>query len=91
MRLNAKFLLGLCATLVAAAVSMPAAVTAQNRPPSRTIEIGEFNAPVAVYLKVGDTLRVVLASTPSTGTLVMKFSPSSAQWEPVASTTLSAP
>jgi predicted secreted protein len=33
----------------------------------RTIEIGEFTQPVHVSLKTGDTLRVVLPSTPSTG------------------------
>jgi predicted secreted protein len=34
---------------------------------SRTIEIGEFTQQVHVSLKIGDTLRVVLPSTPSTG------------------------
>jgi predicted secreted protein len=42
------------------------AASAQTKP-SRTIEIGEFTQQVHVSLKVGDTLRVVLPSTPSTG------------------------
>ena len=42
------------------------AASAQTKP-SRTIEIGEFTQQVYVSLKVGDTLRVVLPSTPSTG------------------------
>jgi predicted secreted protein len=42
------------------------AASAQTKP-SRTIEIGEFTQQVHVSLKVGDTLRVVLTSTPSTG------------------------
>lgn len=33
----------------------------------RTIEIGEFTRPVTVSLKLGDTLRIALPATPSTG------------------------
>lgn len=43
------------------------AASAQTKPQPRTIQIGEFTQPVHVSLKVGDTLRVVLPSTPSTG------------------------
>jgi copper homeostasis protein (lipoprotein) len=43
------------------------AASAQPKQPPRTIEIGEFAQQVRVSLKVGDTLRVVLSSTPSTG------------------------
>jgi predicted secreted protein len=43
------------------------AAPAQKKQPPRTIEIGEFIQQVQVSLQVGDTLRVVLPSTPSTG------------------------
>ena len=42
------------------------AASAQTKP-SRTIAIGEFTQPVHLSLQVGDMLRVVLPSTPSTG------------------------
>ena len=50
------------------AISLQAALTASAQTkPSRTIAIGEFTQPVHLSLQVGDTLRVVLPSTPSTG------------------------
>lgn len=46
---------------------IPHGVSAQVAQPSRSIEIGEFTQPVEVSLRMGDTLRIVLPSTPSTG------------------------
>jgi predicted secreted protein len=58
----------LCLALVTAiGLQAGLAASAQTKQPSRTIEIGEFTQQVRVSLKVGDTLRVVLPSTPSTG------------------------
>ena len=54
-----------CASLIC--LPIPRAASAQAAQPSRSIEIGEFTEPVEVSLNVGDTLRVVLPSTPSTG------------------------
>jgi len=45
---------------------MPIAAAAQSTRPA-TVEIGELGTAVQVSLQVGDTLRVVLPSTPSTG------------------------
>jgi inhibitor of cysteine peptidase len=59
MRHNAGF--WLCLTL-----SMPIAATAQTAPPA-TVEIGELGQSVNAQLRVGDTLRVVLAANASTG------------------------
>jgi copper homeostasis protein (lipoprotein) len=58
----------LCLALVTA-LGLQAALAAASaqRKPSRTIEIGEFTQPVHLSLQAGDTLRVVLPSTPSTG------------------------
>jgi inhibitor of cysteine peptidase len=67
MRHNAGFRFKLCLTLAAAAgVSVPSALPAQSTRPA-TVEIGELGSAVQVSLQVGDTLRVVLPSTPSTG------------------------
>jgi predicted secreted protein len=58
----------LCLALVTAIGFLAGfAASAQTKQPPRTIEIGEFTQQVRVSLKVGDTLRVVLPSTPSTG------------------------
>jgi inhibitor of cysteine peptidase len=46
---------------------MPVAATAAETAPPATVEIGELGQNASVQLRVGDTLRVVLASTPSTG------------------------
>ncbi|HEX6496968.1 MAG TPA: protease inhibitor I42 family protein [Acidobacteriaceae bacterium] len=51
---------------MASGVYMPIAAQAQTTP-STTVEIGELGPQVRVSLKVGDTLRIVLPSTPSTG------------------------
>jgi copper homeostasis protein (lipoprotein) len=48
-------------------VAVVFAAIAQTKQSSRTVQIGEFHAQVHVSLHVGDTLRVVLPSTPSTG------------------------
>jgi inhibitor of cysteine peptidase len=48
------------------AVSAPSAATAQATQPA-TVEVGELGSAVRISLLVGDTLRVVLPSTPSTG------------------------
>ena len=61
-RLNS---LSLVATIAFVAVAF--AAIAQTKQPPRTVQIGEFHAQVHVSLHVGDTLRVVLPSTPSTG------------------------
>jgi inhibitor of cysteine peptidase len=45
---------------------MPSAAPAQSTHPA-TVEIGELGSAVQVSLQVGDTLRVALPSTPSTG------------------------
>jgi inhibitor of cysteine peptidase len=45
---------------------MPSAAPAQSTRPT-TVEVGELGPAVQVSLQVGDTLRVVLPSTPSTG------------------------
>jgi inhibitor of cysteine peptidase len=67
MRHNAGFRFRLCLTLAAATgVSMASAAPAQSTRPA-TVEIGELGSAVQVSLQVGDTLRVVLPSTPSTG------------------------
>ncbi len=64
---EARFWLMLCLTLTAAAAAaMPIAVTAQTAPPA-TVEIGELGKRASVQLRVGDTLRVVLAANVSTG------------------------
>ena len=55
------------ALTMAIGLQMALAASAQTKQPPRTIEIGEFTQQVHVSLKVGDTLRVVLTSTPSTG------------------------
>jgi inhibitor of cysteine peptidase len=52
--------------VAAIGVSVPIAARAQTAP-SATVEIGELGPQVRVSLKVGDTLRIVLPSTPSTG------------------------
>jgi predicted secreted protein len=58
----------LCLALVTAiGLQAGLAASAQTKQPPRTIEIGEFTHQVHLSLKVGDTLRVVLPSTPSTG------------------------
>lgn len=46
---------------------MMMAVAGAQAEQQRTIEIGEFTQPVQVSLQIGDTLRIVLAATPSTG------------------------
>ena len=61
MRIRLPFRWSSC---VASVVLTAAVVHAQQH---RTIEIGEFTRPVAVSLKAGDTLRIVLSATPSTG------------------------
>jgi inhibitor of cysteine peptidase len=67
MRHNAGFRFKLCLMLAAATgVSVPIAAPAQSTRPA-TVEIGELGSAVQVSLQVGDTLRVVLPSTPSTG------------------------
>lgn len=67
MRRNKKFWLGRCVTLaMAAGASMPIIAAAESAPPA-TVEIGELGHSVSVQLRVGDTLRVVLAANPSTG------------------------
>jgi predicted secreted protein len=48
-------------------LSMAMAVAVGQAQQHRTIEIGEFTWPVQVSLKPGDTLRIVLPATPSTG------------------------
>ncbi len=66
MRHHAGFRFRLCLTLAAATgVSMLSAVAQSKRP--ATVEVGELGSAVQVSLQVGDTLRVVLPSTPSTG------------------------
>jgi predicted secreted protein len=55
------------ALTMAIGLQLALVASAQTKQPPRTIEIGEFTQPVHVSLKVGDTLRVVLPSTPSTG------------------------
>jgi inhibitor of cysteine peptidase len=64
---HAGFRFRLCFALAAAAgVSVPSAAPAQSTHPA-TVEIGELGSAVQVSLHLGDTLRVVLPSTPSTG------------------------
>jgi inhibitor of cysteine peptidase len=55
------------ALAMAIGLQIAVAASAQTKQPPRTVEIGEFTQQVHVTLKVGDTLRVVLPSTPSTG------------------------
>ncbi len=67
MRHNARFRFKLCLMLAAATgVFVPSAAPAQSTRPA-TVEIGELGSAVQLSLQVGDTLRVVLPSTPSTG------------------------
>jgi inhibitor of cysteine peptidase len=67
MRHNAGFRFRLCLTLAAAtSVFVPSAATAQSTRPA-TVEVGELGSAVQVSLHAGDTLRVALPSTPSTG------------------------
>lgn len=67
MRHNAGFRFKFCLMLAAApGVFVPSAAPAQSTP-AATVEIGELGSAVQVSLHVGDTLRVVLPSTPSTG------------------------
>jgi inhibitor of cysteine peptidase len=67
MRHNAGFRFRLYLTLAAATgLSVLSAATAQSTRPA-TVEVGELGSAVQVSLQVGDTLRVVLPSTPSTG------------------------
>jgi inhibitor of cysteine peptidase len=54
----------LLAMILALPIGLAAAPAAQS---SKTVEIGELGPAVSVSLNVGDTLRVVLPSTPSTG------------------------
>src|ERR1700757_1840838 len=54
------------ALMAAVALHIALAASAQMKQ-TRTIEIGEFTQQVHLSLEVGDTLRVVLPSTPSTG------------------------
>ena len=49
------------------ALTASAQVNSAQMKQTRTIEIGEFSQQVHLSLEVGDTLRVVLPSTPSTG------------------------
>ena len=66
MRHNAGLRFRLCLTLAAATcLSVPGASAQSTRP--ATVEVGELGSAVQVSLQVGDTLRVVLPSTPSTG------------------------
>ncbi|MFL6428949.1 MAG: protease inhibitor I42 family protein [Acidobacteriaceae bacterium] len=46
---------------------MPIAAQAQTTTPPTTAEVGELGPQVRVSLRAGDTLRIVLPSTPSTG------------------------
>ena len=57
----------LCLALVTSIGFLAGLAASAQMKPSRTIAIGEFTQQVHVSLKVGDTLRVVLPSTPSTG------------------------
>jgi inhibitor of cysteine peptidase len=64
---NAGFRFRLFLTLAATAgVFAPNIASAQSTRPA-TVEVGELGSAVQVSLQVGDTLRVVLPSTPSTG------------------------
>ena len=68
MQHNASLRIRVCLTLVTVAgLAMPVAATAAETAPPATVEIGELGQNASVQLRVGDTLRVVLPSTPSTG------------------------
>ncbi|HEX4022340.1 MAG TPA: protease inhibitor I42 family protein [Acidobacteriaceae bacterium] len=63
----------ICLALAVAAVTLVApAATAQTAAPAarqapKTVELGDLGSHVRVWLNVGDTLRVILNSNPSTG------------------------
>ena len=67
MKENVRSRSEFCRALVTViALHIALAASAQMKQ-TRTIEIGEFTQQVHLSLEVGDTLRVVLPSTPSTG------------------------
>lgn len=66
MRHHAGLRFGPCLTLAAATGLSVLSAAAQSKRPA-TVEVGELGTAVQVSLQAGDTLRVVLPSTPSTG------------------------
>ncbi len=67
MKGNVRSRLEFCRALVTAIALCGALTASAQMKQTRTIEIGEFSQQVHLSLEVGDTLRVVLPSTPSTG------------------------